>query len=62
MRTRDGLNINRYEKLGGKLNRDNINLLVSRGYLSIDKAEENLIVTRKGSLVCDSIISSLAGW
>mgnify|MGYP001220834584 CR=1 FL=1 len=61
MRTRDGLNINRYEKLGGKLNRDNINLLVSRGYLSIDKAEENLIVTRKGSLVCDSIISSLAG-
>ncbi len=60
MRTRDGLNINKYENLGGKLNRDNINLLISNGYLSKDKTEENIKVTRKGSLVCDSIISSLA--
>jgi len=60
MRTRDGLNINKYENLGGKLNKDNINLLISNGYLSKDKTEENIKVTRKGSLVCDSIISSLA--
>ena len=60
MRTRDGLNINKYEKLGGKLNMDNIKLLISNGYLKKDETEENIKVTRKGSLVCDSIISSLA--
>ncbi len=60
MRTRAGLNINKFEKLGGKLNMDNINLLISNGYLRRGKTEENIEVTRKGSLVCDSIISSLA--
>ncbi|GIS07621.1 MAG: hypothetical protein CM15mP111_2360 [Hyphomicrobiales bacterium] len=39
---------------------DNIKLLISNGYLKKDETEENIKVTRKGSLVCDSIISSLA--
>ena len=54
------MNVNKYEKLGGKLNIDNINLLISNGYLRKGKTEENIKITRNGSLVCDSIISSLA--
>jgi oxygen-independent coproporphyrinogen-3 oxidase len=60
LRTRDGLNVNKYEKLGGKLSKENINLLISNGYLRIGRTERNIKITRKGSLVCDSIISCLA--
>ena len=59
MRTKNGLNRSKYENLGGKLNMDNINSLITEGYLITDKAEKNIKITKKGSLVCDSIIKNI---
>ena len=59
MRTKNGLNRSKYENLGGKLNMDNINSLITEGYLITDKAQKNIKITKKGSLVCDSIIKNI---
>ena len=59
MRTKNGLNLGKFENLGGRLNRDNINSLIAEGYLITDKAEKNIKITKKGSLVCDSIIKNI---
>ncbi len=59
MRTKNGLNLSKFQNLGGKLNRDNINSLITEGYLITDKAEKNIKITKKGSLVCDSIIKNI---
>jgi len=60
MRTRKGLNVSRYKNLGGKLNDDTVASLIRNGYLKTDRTKENIRITRRGSLVCDSIIASLA--
>ena len=45
MRTKNGLNLSKFQNLGGKLNRDSINSLIAEGYLITDKAEKNIKIT-----------------